>query len=171
VSNGVDLIGENHVTTGLNTSLYRFSETLLTASTVTGGGDTFTAVMAKQFNINHDEAHMLKTKYGLEKSLTQQDVRQALAPQLEQLVTEIKRILRYYEERVNNASHIQQIVIMGGGANMPGLSEYLTDSLRLPTRQFMPWEKIPFSGKSDQENDNRYLYVTAVGVAMLKPFV
>ncbi|HSX16901.1 MAG TPA: type IV pilus assembly protein PilM [Patescibacteria group bacterium] len=144
-----------------------YDQTLLTASTVAGGGDTYTSTMAKQFNITHREAHFLKTKYGLNKSLTQQDVRGALAPLLEQLVTEIKRILRYYGEHVNNTRQIQQLVIMGGGSNMPGLTEYLTDNLRIPARQFVPWEKIAFHD-SGKDTGDRYLYVTATGLALLE---
>jgi type IV pilus assembly protein PilM len=151
----------------LSSDVMVYDKTLLTASTVASGGDTFTSILSKQFNISHDEAHFLKTKYGLNKSLTQKDVRGALEPLLEQLVTEIKRILRYYSERVSNESEIGQLVIMGGGSNMPGLTEYLTDSLRVPARQFAPWEKVTFSEKGVQAD--RYLYATATGLALLQP--
>ncbi len=146
-----------------------FDQTLVTASMVNGGGDTFTEQIAKQLGVEHREAHFIKTKYGLTKSLTQQDAVGALQPALEQLQQEIKRILRYYSERVNNQRQIQQIVIMGGGANMPGLSEYLTDTLRLPTRQFASWQMIDFNDRGTHPANDKYIYATVAGSALLKP--
>ncbi|HSW65603.1 MAG TPA: type IV pilus assembly protein PilM [Bacillota bacterium] len=146
-----------------------FDQTLVTASMVSGGGDTFTEQIARQLGVEHREAHFIKTKYGLTKSLTQQDAVNALQPALEQLQQEIKRILRYYSERVNNQRQIQQIVIMGGGANMPGLSEYLTDTLRLPTRQFASWQKIDFNDRGTHPANDKYIYATVAGSALLKP--
>ncbi len=150
-----------------STDVMVYDKTLVTAGLVTGGNETFTSLMQKGLSINSQEAQFLETNYGLSKSLTQKDVMAALRPALEQLVTENKRILRYYEEHVNNAKHIQQIVIMGPGAAMPGLSDYLTDALRMPARLFAPWQKIKFAVDEPPDDAAKSAFTTVTGLALL----
>lgn len=151
----------------ISSDIIVYDETLITADTVMGGGDNFTGLIAKQLNIQPHEAYFIKTTYGLSKSLKQKDIMQALAPVLEQLVKEIKRIIRYYEERSSSDKKITQIVTLGGGANMPGLNEYLTDTLRLPTRTFASWLKIDFQDLQPPTDAEQPMYTTVAGLAML----
>ncbi|HSX33262.1 MAG TPA: type IV pilus assembly protein PilM [Candidatus Saccharimonadales bacterium] len=146
-----------------------YDQVLLTATSVIGGGDTFTSVLAEKLATAPKEAHFIKTKFGLNKSLTQQDTAKALEPVLSQLVQEIRRIQRYYAEHVSGTRKLEQVVIMGGGANMPGLSDYLTDNLRIPTRLFAPWQKLDFAHNTSGGIAEMYQYTTAAGLAMLEP--
>src|SRR5690606_38536424 len=99
-----------------------------------GGGDSFTQLIAKQLQASPAEAYIIKSKYGLGVSKKQKEITAALTPTLEELIKEIRRMIRYYEERSGTQKKIDQIVTMGGGANMPGLSDYMTSRLRLPVR-------------------------------------
>src|SRR5206468_3406982 len=108
-------------------------KTILATSTVSAGGLVFTEAIRNKLQITQEEAGDIKTKYGLGVSVVQKDVAKALEPALEKLVTETRRVQRYYEERYGPNKHVGQIVILGGGANMPGLGDYLTDVLKVPT--------------------------------------
>ena len=66
----------------------------------------------------------------------------ALDPVLSQLAQEIRRMIRYYEDRYGTERKITQVITLGGGANMPGMSEYLTNALRLAVRTCDPWSNI-----------------------------
>ncbi len=146
-----------------------FDKTMVVTGTVTGGGDNFSDLISKKLNVTHAEAQVIKTKYGLGVSKKQAEIIDALKPILDQLVKEIKRMIRYYEERKTSEESIGQIVTLGGGANMPGLSEYLTDALRLPVRMCDPWQSLRFGKLQPPNTAEKSMYITVAGLALLEP--
>lgn len=153
----------------ISSDLTIYDQALLTTGTVPGGGDSFTNLIADKLKVSHKEAHVIKTRYGLGVSKKQAEITEALKPMLDQLSKEIRRIIRYYEERSTTERKISQIVTMGGGANMPGLSEYLTNSLRLPTRMCDPWKHLAFGDLQPPSTTEKSMYITSTGLAMVDP--
>lgn len=149
-----------------------FDRTLIVTGTVPCGGDVFTNLIAESLKVTKQEAHIIKTKYGLGFSKKQAEIQRALDPVLEQLLKEVRRVIRYYEERFGSKDkkkQISQIVTMGGGANMPGLSDYMTNILRLPVRMCDPWQHLSFSGLQPPSTIEKSMYVTVTGLALLEP--
>ena len=144
-------------------------KTLVVTGTIPGGGDNFTSLIAQKLGVSREEAHVIKVKYGLGVSKKQKEIVQALSPILEQIVKEIRRMIRYYEERSNTKKKIGQIVTLGGGANAPGLSEYLTDSLRLPVRSCNPWQRLNFDHLQPPSLTEKSMYLTVAGLALINP--
>lgn len=146
-----------------------YDNELIVTGTVPGGGDTFTELISKKLDISTQVAHTIKTKYGLGVSKKQKDIQEALNPILTSLTKEIKKMVRYFEDRGTSEKKIGQIITMGGGANLPGLSEYLTDELRLPARMCSPWTNLDF-GKLQPPNDvEKSMYISAAGLALINP--
>ncbi len=146
-----------------------YDKTLVVTGTVPGGGDSFTKLIANQLNVTIQEAHVIKTKYGLGVSKKQAEITRGLDPLLQQLLKEIRRMIRYYEERSTTQHKIGQIVTMGGGANMPGLSEYMTNHLRLPVRTCDPWQRLGFGDLQPPSAVEKTMYVTVAGLALTEP--
>lgn len=146
-----------------------FDKQLVVTGTVAGGGDTFTDLIAKKLDVSHQVAHTVKTKYGLGVSKKQKDIQEALEPILASLAKEVKKMLRYYEDRGTSKQKINQVITMGGGANMPGLSEYITNELRLPTRMCDPWNHLDFGKLQPPSELEKSMYITAAGLALIKP--
>jgi len=146
-----------------------FDQGLVATGTVSGGSDNITQLIAKKLKVSQDEAHIIKTRYGLSKSRRQSEITEALQPMLDQLAKEIRRMIRYYEERSADHGKINQIVTMGGGANMPGLSDYLTNSLRLASRMCDPWKNLSFGKLQPPSSSEKAMYITATGLAMINP--
>ena len=144
-------------------------KTNIVSSTLPAGGDTFTNAIAKKLKVSDEEAHIIKTKYGLGKSKKQNLIISALQPELDKISKEVKRMIRYYEERSETKNKIGQIVSMGGGANMPGLSDYLTNLLRLPVRTYDPWQEINAGKLKAPLAGEKSLYVTAAGLSFINP--
>lgn len=142
---------------------------LIVTGTVAGGGDTFSDLISSKLKVTKQEAHVIKTKYGMGVSKKQKEIIDAVSPILEQLLKEIKRMIRYYEERSSTKRKINQVVTMGGGANMPGLSEHMTNMLRLPVRMCDPWQHLDFSGLQPPNTVEKSMYVTVAGLALLDP--
>ncbi len=143
--------------------------TIVVTGTIACGGDIFTELIGKKLGVGHDEAHIIKTKYGLSKSKKQTEIAEALSPNLEQLTKEIRRMIRYHEERSDSKQKIGQIVTMGGGANMPGLSEYLTSMLRLPVRMCDPWQNLQLHKLQPPANSEKSMYVSVSGLSLIEP--
>ncbi len=146
-----------------------FDKNIIVTGTVAGGGDSFTTLIAEQLHVTREEAHVIKVKYGLSYSKKQKEITEALSPTLEQALKEIRRMIRYYEERYGDDRKIKQLVTMGGGANMPGLSDYMTNALRMPVRMSDPWHHVGFSKLQPPSDVERSMYVTAAGLALVNP--
>jgi type IV pilus assembly protein PilM len=146
-----------------------YDKTLIVTGTVPGGGDSFTNLISDKLKVTRQEAHIIKTKYGLGLSKKQQEITDGLSPLLEQILKEVKRMIRYYEERSGTERKIGQVVTMGGGANMPGLADYMTNALRLPVRMCDPWQRLQFDGLQPPNTAEKAMYVTVAGLAMMNP--
>lgn len=153
----------------LSTDITIYDKTDIVTGTVAGGGDDFSSRIADKLDVSPKEAHIIKTKYGLSVSKKQREITEALKPDLDQLFKEIRRMLRYYEERYGSAHKVNQIVTMGGGANMPGLSAYMTDNLRLAVRMSDPWHNLHFAKLQPPSPAERALYVSVTGLSLLRP--
>jgi len=139
------------------------------SGTVACGSELLTAAIAKELNVTEKEATLIKAKYGLGLSKKQDQLEKALTPTLSLLIKEIKRTVRYYEEHAHDKRKISQVVIAGGGANMPGITDYLTSNLRMAVRAFDPTTYIDFGHLQPFNVTERMSYVTAVGLACTDP--
>ncbi len=153
----------------LSSDITIYDKTLIVTGTVPGGGDSFSTLIADKLNVSRQEAHVIKTKYGLGVSKKQKEIVESLTPILDQLGKEIRRMVRYYEERSNTDKKIGQVVTIGGGANMPGLSEHLTNMLRLPVRMCDPWQHLDFAGLQPPNTVEKSMYVTVSGLSLTNP--
>lgn len=153
----------------LSSDISIFDKHVLVTGTVQGGGLSFTAAIKKGLGVSDAEAQLIKTRYGLSVSKRQAEIRKALDPTLEQIVKEIRRMMRYYEERYGTDRPIGQIITLGGGANMPGLSDYLTNALRLAVRHNDPWEYLSYKGLQPPSAADKSMYTTAAGLSLANP--
>ncbi len=153
----------------VSTDITIFDKTLIVTGTVAGGGDIFSQKISEILNVTNQEANVIKTKYGLDYSKKQGEITEALKPFLSQLLKEIHRMIRYFEERYGAERKISQVVTMGGGANMPGLNEYLTNALRLPVSMSDPWQHLAHSKLPPPPIADRSMYVTVAGLALAVP--
>lgn len=144
-------------------------KTNIITGTIPSGGDTFTEILAKNLKVSLEEAHVIKTKYGIGKSKKQDKIMEILKPELDQLVREVRRMIRYYEERSGSKAKVGQIITMGGGSNMPGLSGYLTDVLRLPVRMSEPWQGLKLGRLNPPNENEKSVYVTVAGLCFIDP--
>jgi type IV pilus assembly protein PilM len=144
-------------------------KTNIITGTIPAGGDTFTKSLSRGLGVSHDEAHVIKIKYGIGKSKKQAEILKILQPELDEIAREVKRMIRYYEERSGAETKVGQVITMGGGANMPGLSGYLTDVMRLPVRTSEPWQGFKLRKLTAPNQNEKSVYVTVAGLCLLKP--
>ena len=153
----------------LSSDISIFDKTVLVTGTVQGGGVVFTNSIRDRLGVSQTEAGLIKTKYGMGLSKKQKEITDALEPTLQPIVKEIKRMIRYYEERYGTERPISQVITMGGGANMPGLTEYMTNALRLAVRPGDPWQYFNFKGLQPPSSADKPMYATVAGLSLVNP--
>lgn len=146
-----------------------FDKYVTVTGTVQAGGDLFTEKIMKHLDVDEREAVALKTKYGVAVSNNQMDIRTAVTPLLQQIVREVKRMLRYYADRSGESEKITKVITMGGGANMPGLNTYLAEQLKMPTDLLDPWQVLDYGKLQPPNVTERTIYLTVAGLALTPP--
>lgn len=131
------------------------------------GGNTFTIDIAKRLGIALENAHQLKVLNGLSAGPRQQKISSALEPSLTQIIAETRKVIRYYNERINNGRKLEQLLIVGSGCNVPGIGDYFTSQLVMPARVASPWQKLNFGKLPEPETQFRSRFITVAGLACI----
>lgn len=148
-----------------------YDKTMIVNSTLGGGSELITKLIAEAINVDTTEAFEIKSKYGIGVSEMQQKVQTAIEPVLEDLTKEIKKILRYYTDRVGQTSQkkIAHIITSGGGATMPGINQYLSKELNMPSLTLDPWDSLDFGNLKKPSELHQSAFITVAGEAILNP--
>lgn len=133
------------------------------------GGNTFTLDIAKKLNIALENAHQLKVLNGLNAGPRQAKLVASLQPSLQRITTEVRKVIRYYNERLGEDHKLEQVLIVGSGSNVPGIGDYFTNELIMPARVASPWQKLDFGSLAQPSRQLRPRYITVAGLASVDP--
>mgnify|MGYP001589839335 CR=1 FL=1 len=118
-------------------------------------GNQLTAALAEKLKINVAEAEQRKTTAGLKHADGDSAALLIIQGQLQPLKDEIQLFIKFYEQRTRMS--IGRVILAGGTAALPGLDEYFTDNLSLPTTLAEP---LPlFRVSMDRPDLERYIVV------------
>lgn len=144
-----------------------FDKTLRVTGTVDEGGNSLTEAISSTLKVSHDEAHDIKISQGIGPGENQEKIVGAVTPILSKVIAEIKKIDRFYAERVSENAELSQILILGGGANMPGLGDYLTNAMHTAARVVSPWGRsLQFGKLEPPELADLPRFLTCAGLAL-----
>lgn len=129
------------------------------------GGNTFTLDIAKKLSVTLENAHQLKVLNGLAPGARQEKLTAALRPSLRGIITETRKVIRYYNERLSNDRRLEQVLIVGSGSNVPGIGEYFTNELVMPARTANPWQELDFGELAQPAKQFRSRYITVAGLS------
>ena len=133
------------------------------------GGNNFTQSIADKFKMTLEAAHQLKVLNGLSRSPKQKAIQEALTPDLTRISREVKKIIRYYNDRIPGARAIEQVIVVGGGANVPGIGDFFTDDLVIASRVTSPWQLLNFAKLPQPARQFKPRYITVAGLASIRP--
>ncbi len=136
---------------------------------LTVGGNTLTLDIAKKLGVTIENAHQLKVLNGLSAGPRQEKIKNAIEPSLKQILVETRKVMRYYNERINDDRKLEQLLVVGSGSNMPGIGEYFTNELIIPARVASPWQKLDFGKLPEPARQFRPRYITVAGLAITPP--
>lgn len=132
--------------------------------TVPRGGQELTEKLAERTGIDPSSAEQAKRENGLTGS--NRSVSDALTENIRPLISEIRSSLNYFNQ-TNPGAQLQRISLTGGGANLIGIAEALSDQLGVPTAVVEPMQHIRnrWASKQTQQAGSE-LSVTAVAVGL-----
>lgn len=129
------------------------------------GGNTFTLEIAKKLGVTLENAHQLKVLNGLASGPKQAKLASALRPSLRAIVTETRKVIRYYNERLSNDRRLEQVLVVGSGSNVPGIGEFFTNELVMPARTANLWQELDFGELPQPAKQFRSRYISVAGLA------
>lgn len=142
-----------------------YDGTVRLVSTVETGGSHITEQIMKTLNLSREQANKVKTHYGIAKSRWQVQLANGLQPILSDFANEVQKTMRYYHEH-NPKNEINDIMMVGGGANMPGLADFLTHLTGVKVENFNPWAKLGLHALQPPYQTETTIYDTAIGLAL-----
>ena len=143
-------------------------------SSIPASSSQLTNAIANTLNITIKKAERLKTMHGVSLEQHQNDsqkVFQAVEPILENLIMQVKKYIIFYqehglEEHSTSGDKIGNILLCGGGANLKGLSEYLSKKLEIPVILGDFGSNIVLKNHHPQAYQEALSYTTALGLAL-----
>lgn len=129
-------------------------------------GEQLTTAIAQQRKMPYEDAEKIKKKCGFVYNKTCPDVFGIMQQELDPVFDMLEKSFRYYESHVTQANPIASLIICGGGANMKGLSQALTERLKLPVTLGDPWQNLSGSKKNPVSKEKSQSYASAIGLAL-----
>ncbi len=143
-----------------------YSNVVQLVSTLAVGGQHITEQIAQSLKLPIEQAGQLKIHYGIAKSRWQANLAAALEPILSNFANEVQKMVRYYHEHNSTGKPIDRIVLVGGGANMPGLADFLTHLTGVGTLICNPWQNLRVAPLQPPPPAETTIYATAIGLAL-----
>ncbi|MDB5187838.1 MAG: pilM [Candidatus Kaiserbacteria bacterium] len=137
-------------------------------ATIPIGSGQMTEALVSSLGITDEQADTFKDTEGLQSPADSSGYK-ALLPIAEALGTQVERYFRLWGfEHDSTVSLIQEVILVGGGANVRGLPEYISQKIHVPVVRGNVWQRI---GSFDEyippiEYDQSLQYATAIGLAL-----
>jgi type IV pilus assembly protein PilM len=135
------------------------------------GSTNLTAILEKALHVSTEEAEKIKYTRGFMQSEQNALIMDALMNPLSVLKDELGRYGEYWDTYGGKRLHhqpVERVLLVGGGANLLGLPEYLETALGLPVSRGNVWGNwFSFDGEIPAISFAESLsYATAIGLAM-----
>jgi len=128
------------------------------------GGEALTRALARDLDMEYMQAEQYKTAYGIDDSVLEGKVAQALLPTFNLILSELQKSLGFFRQSHPNVM-VPTLLTSGGGAMMAGLNSYLAQSLNMEVVTIDPFKSFSMGDAIDKIN-NKPQYTVAVGLAM-----
>lgn len=123
--------------------------------------------ISKSLNLSSEEAEKVKINNGIENKNADNPIYSSVSSLLENLVNEITKTMDFYGEMSKQSREISKVIMCGGGSNMKGLAEFLSQRINKEVVAGNPWINLELGGKLPAiNNQDSVRYATAIGLAL-----
>lgn len=129
------------------------------------GGLTITKAIASSLNVSEDRAEQFKRDFGLVLGEAKRGIPKTIEASLHPIINEIKYVFDLY--RGQSSKGIEKILLSGGSAFLPNLTDYFLSLFSVPVYIGNPWERLVYPDELRSILDqigNRM--AVAIGLAM-----
>ncbi len=131
-------------------------------------GEVFTDDLMKNYGLNYQEAEEVKLTQGMKPDLprTESDqgqLRLASKGVVERFGDEVNRTLRYYVKETSQ-SFFTKFVLVGGGAAIPEVQDYLANKFNVTVEPYDPFSKLEVAIDNGAGHPSQF--AAAVGLAI-----
>jgi type IV pilus assembly protein PilM len=145
-------------------------------SSIPFGGSHLTESIATNLGITPKEAEKIKRDNGLLADSKKGNGRQAMLPILDNVVTEIRNVVKFHQDHSNLSKAVNKVVLCGGAANLKGMADYITARLNLgagkPIDHIIlgdPWVNVlaqDMAAKIPVTKEESLSYASSIGLAL-----
>jgi len=125
--------------------------------------NNLTYVITKSLEVEYAQAEILKKKYGLLPS--KENIAEILYPFLDPFLGEVRNI--FHDFRESEEKEVEKVLLVGGGAKLPGLKTYFSEVLKKEVEISNPFADLfypPVLGEILRELGP--VFAPAIGVAL-----
>lgn len=108
--------------------------------TISKGAQDITSAISRSLSVPFVKAEEIKRKVGLLYREGEDDVRTTVSPIVEYIFSEANRIVLQYQQEKRRA--IEEIILVGGGANLEGLLDVARKMIDVPISVGKPFDKV-----------------------------
>lgn len=129
------------------------------------GGAAINRAISADFGLSEAQAEEYKRTYGIKKGAIGDRIGSATEPILNSILAEVKKAIVYFSQK-NSGSKIEQILLSGSTAKLPGIDIYFADLSGIETVIGNPWKIISSNNIPKEILSNAPAYSIGVGLAL-----
>ncbi len=131
------------------------------------GGIAMNRAIEVDLGISLMQAEEYKKVYGIYRGGTSEKIGKALELILNSILSEVKKVMILYSQKFKEDIPIQQILLTGGTARLPGIDIFFAQYSGIETVIANPWTILAQDQQLSQDLRNRASdYTVAIGLAM-----
>lgn len=136
--------------------------------TIAMGGDNLTQQLVRDLGVAVEQANEIKYKFGVGPSGLQPKVMASLGAPLNKMCAEMRRVIKFYQDRSSTKRKIENIIVGGGSASMPGFLEYMSAQVNIPVVVADPWAGLDTKHVAPVPPFDAPMYTASIGLARLE---
>lgn len=145
---------------------YDFESIQLTGSTRIAG-NTITESLGSYLKLSAEKSEEVKRHIiNSDRELNPKLFTSAIKPILTQLGHEMTRSINYYNEFIKNSHKFSKILLCGGNAHFPGMTDFFEKTLNIKTEIGNPWANVTAYPLKALPKLKASIYATAIGLAL-----
>ncbi|HXM36813.1 MAG TPA: type IV pilus assembly protein PilM [Pyrinomonadaceae bacterium] len=134
------------------------------------GGSQYTSLLQKELGLSFEQAEAVKRGLPVPEGTEARPIQPIIETVSDILALEIQKTMDFYRATAEDGeSSIQKILLCGGGAKLPGLSDYLAKRFEIPVEFFDPFRQIDVDARRFDPDYMREVVsemAVAVGLAL-----
>lgn len=130
------------------------------------GGSAINRAIASDFGFSLSQAEEYKKTYGISKQEFEGKISESTKPILLSIVGEVKKAIAFYKERYKSDMALQQILLTGGTAKLPGIDLFFAENCEIESATANPWLMLENQQVPREIIDNASDYTVAIGLGL-----